>query len=419
MDKPRALDGEVIPQRRSKRSHEKVEGTTPVESAIPRAPQRKKFSHNDQAWQAQPLNDQAAATPELLAETSPKPATWRIRGIQKVERDVAIGWLREQAKELGYPEGQGFSLAADGEHELCATLTSYGRPKIRDGRDWHVDDDFIGFTPLGGPEDAELDIVAITGLGGHAVGSFRSANGKFIWLRDSGPREIPKARFVTYGYDTKVVNSDSSQGVAQLARTLLERLVDFRDRTKTSQRPMCFFCHSLGGVVLKDALVLSSRALDPDHVALYETMTMTFGLVMMGVPNFGLRHEQLRTIVRRQANENFVSDLLTREDSQPTQYLRRLTDDFVHLCRQQQPPYKIISFYETEGSPTIEVSPFLCLCGQSISHGYSTDFGRWKTCGNRAKSAYGPSDLCRAYWGQSSGFSKFTKYRGPSVSGQV
>ena len=268
-----------------------------------------------------------------------------------------------------------------------------------DGRNWHVDDDFIGFTPLSDPKDAELDIIAITGLGGHAVGSFRSADGKFIWLRDSGPRDIPKARFVTYGYDTRVVNSDSSQGVAQLARTLLERLVDFRDRTKTSQRPMCFFCHSLGGVVLKDALVLSSRALDPDHVARYETMTMTFGLVMMGVPNFGLRHEQLKTIVRRQPNDNFVSDLLTREDSQPTQYLRRLTDDFVHLCRQQQSPYKITSFYETEGSPTIEVSPFPCLYNQSISHGYSTGFGRWKTCDNWAKSAHGPSSLCRAYWG--------------------
>jgi len=419
MDIPRALTDEAIPQRRSKRLRERVEGATLVESATPRTPKKRKASHNDQAGQAQPHNDQAAATPELLAETRPKPATWRVRGIQKVERDVAREWLRGQAKELEYPDHQGFSLATDGEHELCATLTSYRRPKILNGRNWHVDDDFIGFTPLSDPKNAELDIIAITGLGGHAMGSFRSADGRFVWLRDSGPRDIPKARFVTYGYDTKVVKSDSSQGVAQLARTLLERLVDFRDRTKTSQRPMCFFCHSLGGVVLKDALVLSSRALDPDHVALYETMTMTFGLVMMGVPNFGLRHEQLRTIVRRQANENFVNDLLTREDSQPTQYLRRLTDDFVYLCRQQQPPYKIISFYETEGSPTIEVSPFPCLCGQSISHGYSTDFGRWKTCDNRAKSAYGPSDLCRAYWGQSSGFPKFTKYRGPSGFGQV
>ncbi|EME39012.1 hypothetical protein DOTSEDRAFT_116503, partial [Dothistroma septosporum NZE10] len=61
-----------------------------------------------------------------------------------------------------------------------------------------------GFTPLSDPEDGNVDIVVVTGLGGHALGSFRSADGTKVWPRDFAPNEIPRARFVTYGYDTAV-----------------------------------------------------------------------------------------------------------------------------------------------------------------------------------------------------------------------
>lgn len=37
-----------------------------------------------------------------------------------------------------------------------------------------MDETFIGFTPLSDPDDANVDIVAVTGQDGHALGSFRS-----------------------------------------------------------------------------------------------------------------------------------------------------------------------------------------------------------------------------------------------------
>jgi hypothetical protein len=291
----------------------------------------------------------------LLPKVPSKPDTWRIRGIQKVEKDVATKWLRGKAEELGYPEGQGFSLAADGEHTLCATLTSYECPTIPDGCRWHLDEDLIGWTPLNDPEDAELDIIAITGLGGHALGSFRSADGKFIWLRDFGPRDIPKARFITYGYNTKVVASKNTKGVAALASTLLDGLVKFRRRTQTQQRPMCFVCHSLGGVVLKEALVQASYAVSPEHATQHKVTVSTLGFVMMGVPNLGLRHDQLMTVVGGQRNEEFVRNLLTGRDNEPSEYLDRLTEDFSRVCGLQKAPWRIILYYEMLPSPTLEV----------------------------------------------------------------
>lgn len=204
-------------------------------------------------------------------------------------------------------------------------------------------------------QDAEIDIIAVTGLGGHALGSFRAPEGTSVWLRDFAPEDIPGAGFITYGYHSAVVASDSNQGVRELARTLLDELAGFCSRTQTQERPICFIAHSLGGVVLKEALIIASQATEPVYRDLYDVMLATPGLILMGVPNLGLRHNQLATVVAGQPNENFVRDLLTRPDGEPSQFLSHLTTEFALLCKQNQPSWKIISYYETGHSRTIAV----------------------------------------------------------------
>jgi hypothetical protein len=284
-----------------------------------------------------------------------KPEFWRIRNIKTSERDDATKWLQAQVEELAISEGQGFSLVSDSEWTLCATLTSRERP-TPSIRHWHVDKDFIGFTPLCEPEDADVDIIAVTGLGGHAVGSFRSMDGMCVWLRDFAPQDISRARFITYGYNTAVIASNNNQGVYELARTLLDGLANFRQRTQTQHRPLLFVCHSLGGIVLKEALVMASKATEAKHKKLLEVTTMTYGLVFMGVPNLGLKHNQLETIVKGQRNEMFVRDLLVRSDGEASQYLSYLTSEFSDLDRRRRLPFEIVSYYETVSSPTVVVS---------------------------------------------------------------
>jgi hypothetical protein len=286
------------------------------------------------------------------ASPSAKPLFWRIQNIKIIERDEASEWLQQQVKELAILEGRGFSLAADSERTLCATFTSHERP-TPNNRSWRVDKDFIGFTPLSDPEDANVDIVAVTGLGGHALGSFRSPDDTMVWLRDFAPEDIPRARFITYGYNTTVVSSDDNQGVHELARTLLDGLAIFRQRTQTQQRPLLFVCHSLGGVVLKEALVMSSRATESKHNSLHDVMLTTHGLVLMGVPNLGLKHSQLESVVKGRPNEGFVRDLQVQSDGEASQFLSSLTREFSYLDKHRQPPFEIISYYETRSSPTV------------------------------------------------------------------
>jgi hypothetical protein len=289
-----------------------------------------------------------------------KPQFWRVRNIGNNERESAEKWLHDQVKESDVSEGAGYSLAADSEGTLCATVTSRERPLPRD-RSWRVDNDFVGFTPLCDPKDARVDIVAVTGLGGHALGSFRSTGGATVWLRDFAPRDVPQARFITYGYDTAVVASDSNQGIHELAHTLLDGLAIFRRRTGAQKRPLLFVCHSLGGVVLKEALVLSSKQAVPERSDLHDIVAATHGLVLLGVPNLGLRHTQLQVVVKAQPNEGFVRDLQVQPDGEASQFLSSLTREFSALDERRRPPFEIISYYETMSSPTVVRRPDLSI----------------------------------------------------------
>jgi len=97
--------------------------------------------------------------------------------------------------------------------------------------------------------------------------------------------------------------------IDELARMLLDGLSIFRERTQTLQRPLVFVCNSLGGVILKEALSMSSKATELNHTKLLEVTLVTFGLVFMGVPNLGLRHSQLKAVMRGRPNESSAKDL--------------------------------------------------------------------------------------------------------------
>jgi hypothetical protein len=70
------------------------------------------------------------------------------------------------------------------------------------------DDNFYGITTLFAPpvEDHKVDVVAISGLGGHAFGCFKERDENYMWLRDALPFDLtredtyrPMARVMIYG----------------------------------------------------------------------------------------------------------------------------------------------------------------------------------------------------------------------------
>lgn len=115
-----------------------------------------------------------------------------------------------------------------------------------------LDSHFEGFTPLHTSEDDEcyVDIIALSGLNGHAFGSFKAKGGSHMWLRDALPLDMPNARIFIYGYDTSP-DSVSFQNIWDLESTFRDRLRMLRARSGSTWRPFVVVAHSLGGIIAK------------------------------------------------------------------------------------------------------------------------------------------------------------------------
>ncbi|VUC22983.1 unnamed protein product [Clonostachys rosea] len=206
-----------------------------------------------------------------------------------------------------------------------------------------LDTHFRGFTPLHEPEDHQVDCIALSGLASHPFGSWQQKDGSktFMWIRDALPKALPRVRPILYGYDTVLQNSNSFQSILDIACGLLNQLRACGWATATA-KPLLFLAHSLGGLVLKQALVSLANSFQSDN-----TLRVSIkGGILFGVPNFGMEQTSLLSMVRGQSNEGLVADLAL-----DSQYLSHLDQQFSGLSSLQDA--KIYWAYETKKSPTV------------------------------------------------------------------
>ncbi|RYO96491.1 hypothetical protein DL765_011580 [Monosporascus sp. GIB2] len=189
---------------------------------------------------------------------------------------------------------------------------------------------FEGITPLYEHQNgADVDVIAVPGLGSHALGSWKSPNSDEVWLRDFLPKDVPNIRVLLYGYDTTLPGSLSKQSIEDLGGAFLEQIIAFRAR---------------------DGALVRARRRRSD--ANSDLSKASYGLLFFGVPNLGLRNHQLSTLVRGQPNEALIHDLLTDSDSEPSTFLKRLADQFSESCKGH---YRVVTFFERTLSPTLEL----------------------------------------------------------------
>lgn len=108
-----------------------------------------------------------------------------------------------------------------------------------------------------------------------------------LWPQELLPCVIPKARIFTWGYDADVdgfMSSASQNNIHQHAINLLSDLADLRSNLNDESVPVIFVVHSLGGIVVKDALNKSSSTENP---RLKSIAPATYGIVFLGTPHHG------------------------------------------------------------------------------------------------------------------------------------
>lgn len=124
---------------------------------------------------------------------------------------------------------------------------SESTPKIEYGLHTVIDKD-----PL---TSGVTDIVAIHGLNGHYEKTWTAEESQYNWLRDalSGSRTTMMVRVMSYAYNAKVKYSKSTADIFDFADQLLESVLAKRESEAEQTRPLVFICHSLGGIIFKQA----------------------------------------------------------------------------------------------------------------------------------------------------------------------
>ncbi|KAL2047637.1 hypothetical protein N7G274_000679 [Stereocaulon virgatum] len=189
-----------------------------------------------------------------------------------------------------------------GKHRTCESLKEYfNRSNFRGlSTTISVTNDFFGLTPLSGKVDASVHIYLVHGLGGHAFNTWasdvRDDNIETLraWPRDFLPKRLSdeniNARVYTLGYNANMIrNAAPDATVNSAAEDLLASL--YGDRQKNHPREIYFVCHSLGGLIVCQALVMALFEDDgypnkPEYRNLFvkDGECLIKGVIFMGTP---------------------------------------------------------------------------------------------------------------------------------------
>ncbi|KAL9026459.1 MAG: hypothetical protein Q9196_004878 [Gyalolechia fulgens] len=151
-----------------------------------------------------------------------------------------------------------------------------------------------GDKKVSSPSDAKpnVDIVFVHGLNGDPHNTWTAENSKVFWPSQILPPILidEKPRVLVYGYDAHVASftdGASNDKIHNHAEQLIAALQSDRRIRKATERPIVWVAHSLGGLVVKNALIYSSeiRGIKTEH--LRSVFVSTYGILFLGTPHHG------------------------------------------------------------------------------------------------------------------------------------
>ncbi|KAI0861805.1 hypothetical protein F4860DRAFT_159420 [Xylaria cubensis] len=195
-----------------------------------------------------------------------------------------------------------------------------------------------------------VDIVAVHGLNGTARDTWTDKASGMLWLEDFLPDAIPQARIMTFGYDSLLLSCATGQ-IEDFARDLLNRLWALRNSRETINRPLVFVAHSLGGIVVKKALILANE----DKRYYGDILSSTIGIIFMGTPHKGAKLADWASFLTNVTKimpglqgfrRNLIKDLETHS---------RTLDEISKSFRPRCNDLRIMSFIESQFEPPLNV----------------------------------------------------------------
>ncbi|CAH0004296.1 unnamed protein product [Clonostachys byssicola] len=145
-----------------------------------------------------------------------------------------------------------------------------------------------GITVLQDGGECTIDVVLLHGLNGSPENTWKHATSGFYWPWELS-KQIPYARVMVFGYDADIKTSLSTSlaRIQDLGTAFLTKLGNFRQKKEERDRPLIFIGHSLGGLVIKQALWAGSLEGKLRANSQSRIYNATKGLIFFGTPHLG------------------------------------------------------------------------------------------------------------------------------------
>ncbi|RPB05734.1 kinase-like protein [Choiromyces venosus 120613-1] len=230
-----------------------------------------------------------------------------------------------------------------------------------------------------GTRDPELqmDVVALHGLNGGSYTCWQGGEGS-MWLKDLLPDDgMHLPRIISYGYDSEYLFTNlSRENLEKEAYNFLRCLR--RKREDASTRPIIFLAHSVGGFLLKQAILLAEE--DAQFQDLFKSIC---GVTFFGTPHreHGILYTMgavLRKIARTASVLEQNRELLSRKMGENDRLLKAVNNLFKTRICIPESDLRVLNFYETgtisglgvvvdEGAGTMGLNGEET-CGLKLSH---------------------------------------------------
>ena len=271
--------------------------------------------------------------------------------------------------------------------EALGTSSVGGTSKEREGPIYVKE---LGLTQIDGlPEDHPFiaDVIFVHGLQGHPRRTWQSKSNaesstrprkRFrpfswkdteviahddptpFWPADILSQDLKDVRILTFGYDSKVTKGfmalTSKNGIFQHGNSFLRAVG--RARIGHRQRPIVFVAHSLGGLVVKQALIEARKQThEPDLLDIYDS---THAIIFFGTPHrgsdlasWGLMLSTIAEAVQLDTNNAVLRDLDPTSGSSKLEEMRLDFDDILRDGHRSK-ELRVYSFQEEEGMTSIK-----------------------------------------------------------------
>ncbi|DAA78513.1 TPA_exp: Uncharacterized protein A8136_4489 [Trichophyton benhamiae CBS 112371] len=184
-------------------------------------------------------------------------------------------------------------------------------------------------------EHAVADILLISGLTGDPINTW--SYGDICWPRDLLPQALSSpVRILSFGYNPSR-HSNVYPDIEDSALHLISELERVRP-VKEKSRPLIAVAYSLGGIVLKKALILCS-----DKPSLRRIPAALSGIVFLAAPHRGSSLADIANRLVRQLRIRLPRKFINALKKNSVE-LERIATDFQQIANQRNLP--IFSFYE-------------------------------------------------------------------------